>query len=305
MNAIDIWIVDAFAGTPLAGNPAGVVLSCEGLDVTTFRKIAFEAGFSDSAFVSPGAAPGEFRLRFFSPYREVDVSGHGTVAAFWLLAEQGRLDLSEGENAFTVETNVAKLPVFVDARGGKPVRVMMGQIAPVFETPKVNNDKLAALLGVGRNHIAGDLPVEIVSTGLRTLHIPIDDLGTVSELKPLMRGLVDLSTRHDVMLIQVFTRQAKDPGAQVHCRVFAPALGVEEDPVSGMPAGSLAAHLARHGALAPDEQGRSHLVVEQGEEMGRPGKVEVEMRREGKEIAEIRIGGTAVVALEGRLRIAP
>jgi trans-2,3-dihydro-3-hydroxyanthranilate isomerase len=301
MKTTDIWIVDAFADAPLVGNPAGVVLTCDGLDEATFRRIAFEVGFSDSVFVCAGADSGHARLRFFSPYREVDLSGHGTVAAYWLLAEEGRIPIVDGENVFDAETNVAKLKVRVTSSGGKPSRVMVTFPGPKFEDVKVNLDKLSALFGVGRTRISEDLPVSIVEAGMRTLHIPLADLAVFAEIKPLMRGIHDLCTRHDVKLIQVFTRQAHRKDAQVHCRVYAPFLGIEEDPVSGISAASLGAYLARHNGLTADETGWSRLKLEQGEEMGRPGLVDVEVAHKGREVTEIRAGGAAVVALKGKL----
>ncbi len=305
MTPIDVFIVDAFAETPLLGNPAGVVLDARGLSEATMRRIAFEVGFSDSAFVLPGGEGADHHLRFFSPHREVELSGHCIVATYWLLATEGRIAVPDGASRFVARTSAGLFPVTVEATAGRVRRVMMEQSRPTFERPRLNVDKLAALLGVGRTMIADDLPVEIVSTGLRTLHVPLAGLNACAELKPLLRGLADLAARHDVRLVQVFAREARQPGVHVHCRVFAPTLGIDEDPVTGTSAGSLGAYLTRHRAAPPPEAGITFIVVEQGEEIGRPGTVEVEVEGEGDAIRCVRAGGRAVLALRGKLEIAP
>jgi trans-2,3-dihydro-3-hydroxyanthranilate isomerase len=97
--------------------------------------------------------------------------------------------------------------------------------------------------------------------------------------------------------------EARDPDADAHCRVFGPAVGVEEDPVTGTAAGALGAYIVRHGLMAEDKEGVTRIVVEQGEEIHRPGLVEVEVERDDEEFVGIRVGGRATVSLKGSLRI--
>jgi PhzF family phenazine biosynthesis protein len=281
MTELDIWLVDAFTEEPLRGNAAGVILDAEGLSDEDCHRISAEVGASESAFVFPGKEEGaDFHVRFFTPTQEVDLCGHATVAAFWAMATEGRIPLEEGPNRLVMQTAIGNLPVWVDTRGGKPERVRMGQRVPRFETPEINADKLAAILGVGRKQVLEDQPVEIVSTGLRSLHIPLAGLSGFGELRPLRRSLIDLSTNLDVGTIQVFCLEAEGEGVQAHCRVFAPALGIEEDPVTGTAAGALGTYIVRHGLLPEGKDGITHIKVEQGLEMGRPGIVEVEVERD-------------------------
>jgi trans-2,3-dihydro-3-hydroxyanthranilate isomerase len=304
MTEIDIWLVDAFTDTPLTGNAAGVVLDAKDLTEVDLRRIAGEIGVSETAFVLPPTNEGaDFRLRFFTPTQEIDLCGHATIAAFWALAGKGRLALEDGSTRFVQETNVGNLPVWIEADRAGPKKVMMGQKIPRFETPEVNLDKIAALLGTGRKQMNEDLPVEVVSTGLRSLHIPVAGLAGFPEMKVLRRGLLDLSTTHDVTSVQIFTLEAQAEDADVHCRVFAPAVGVEEDPVTGTAAGALGAYLVRHGVFPEGKDGITRIVVEQGAEIGRPGRVDVEVERDDEEFVGVRAGGRAVLTLEGRLRI--
>ena len=304
MTTIDILLVDAFTDTPLTGNAAGVVLDAEGIDEGSYCRIAAEIGVSETAFVlPPGNEGADRRLRFFTPTQEIDLCGHATVGAFWALAERGKLDLEDGTNRLVMETNLGNLPVWIDMKSGKPTRVMMGQKLPRFETPEVNLDKIAALLGSGRKTLSEDLPVEVVSTGLRSLHIPMSGLSAFAELKVLRRGLIDLSHTHDVSTVQVFALETSSPDADVHCRVFAPAVGVDEDPVTGTAAGALGAYLVRHGAFPEGKDGRTRIVIEQGLEIGRPGQVVVEVERDEGEFVDVRAGGVAILTLEGTLRV--
>jgi len=306
MSEIEILFVDAFTDRPLAGNLAGVVPDAAGLGDETCRRIAAEVGASETAFVLPTESEGaDFRVRFFTPTQEVDLCGHATIGTFWALAEEGRIALADGSNRVVQETSVGNLPVWVEARGGQPVRVLMGQRPPRFEAHEVSLDKMAALFGIGRKQLTEDAPVEIVSTGLRSLHIPVAGISCFPEMKVLQRGLIELSNALDVTTIQVFTLETNRPEAQVHCRVFAPSVGVVEDPVTGTAAGALGAYLVRHGLLPEGKDGVTTLIVEQGDEIGRPGLMDVRVERDDEEFVGVRVGGKAVVSLRGTLKVDP
>jgi PhzF family phenazine biosynthesis protein len=299
-----LWLVDAFTEEPLTGNPAGVVLDAESIDEALYGRIAAEIGCSETAFVLPSENEGaDFRVRFFSRTQEVDLCGHATLAAFWTLAEEGRISLEEGENRIVQETAVGNLPVWVEMKDGLPVDVWLGQKLPRFETPELSLDKLAALFGIGRKNLSEDLPVEIVSTGLRSLHIPMAGLACFSEVKALSRSLLELSNTHEVATIQIFAMETADERADAHCRVFAPAVGIAEDPVTGTASGALGAYLVRHGVRPEGKDGITRFVVEQGEEIGRPGFVSVEIQRDDEEFVGVRAGGRAVTSLKGMLRV--
>ena len=304
MNEIGVWIVDAFTDRPLTGNPAGVVLDSEGLDDQDCLRIASELAVSETAFVHPPTGEGaDWCVRFFTPSREVDLCGHATVGAFWVLAKMGRLKLNEARVRTVQETKAGNLPVWILCEAGEPVSVMMGQRLPRFEVPELNPDKLAAMFGIGRKHIMEDLQPEVVNTGLRSLHIPLTGLASFKDLKPLRRGLLDLSASLGVETIQLFTLETEREAVTAHCRVFAPALGIEEDPVTGTAAGALGAYLVRHGLLPEGKDGITHLTVEQGAEVNRPGLVVVEIERDEGEFKGVRVGGRAVISLEGKLRL--
>ncbi len=304
MSAIDILLVDAFTDTPLAGNAATVVLEAGGLSDDQCRRISAEIGTSEAAFLFPPESEGaDHRLRFFTPTQEIDLCGHATVAAFWALAETGVVELSGEPRRLVQQTNVGDLPVWIEGSAGGPERVWMGQKLPRFETPEVSVDKLAALFGIGRKQVREDLPVEIVSTGLRSLHVPVAGLASFPEMRLLRRGLVELSNSLDVQTIQVFALEGSTPDVQVHCRVFAPAVGIDEDPVTGTAAGALGAYVVRHGLLPQGKDGITRFAIEQGAEIGRPGRIEVEVTRDEEEFVRVRVGGRAVVTLTGSLRI--
>jgi trans-2,3-dihydro-3-hydroxyanthranilate isomerase len=304
VTEIELWLVDAFTDTPLRGNPAAVVPDATGLDEDQCRQVASEVGVSETAFVFPEAGEGaDFRLRFFTPTQEVDLCGHATVGAFWALAVSGGIDLEEGANRFVQETNVGNLPVWIHASGGEPERVMMGQKLPRFETPELSRDKMAALFGIGRKQVKEDLPVEIVSTGMRSIHIPVAGLASFPEVKILRKGVAELSHTHGASTVQLFAMEARHADADAHCRVFAPAVGVDEDPVTGTAAGALGAYIVRHGLKPEGKDGVTRILVEQGEEINRTGLVEVVVERDDEEFVGIRVGGRATVSLRGSLRI--
>ena len=180
---------------------------------------------------------------------------------------------------------------------------MMGQKLPRFEAPEVNLDKIAAVFGLGRKQLSEEMPVEIVSTGARCLHIPVVGISGFAEIRTHLRGILDICQSLDVAMVQLFTLEANHADADAHCRVFAPAVGINEDPVTGTAAGSLGAYVVRHGYAAEDKDGLTRLLVEQGEEVRRPGLMEVEVERDEGEFVRVRVGGPAVVSLTGTLRL--
>lgn len=309
-------IVDAFTAEPLAGNPAGVVPDAAGLSDEEMQRLAREVNASETAFVLPpsgegapagvgaGASAGaregaDFRLRFFTPRREVDLCGHATVAAFHVLAEEGRLHRPPGSATVLVrqETRAGILPVEVRFDGECVAAVMMGQSQPRFRPFPGDPAEVARILGVDRAAIADDpsdngLAMVLAYTGLWHLLVPIRNLVLLGELRPDQSRLAALNTGLGADTTHVFTLETLAPDATAHARSFAPALGVNEDPQTGTASGALGAYLVARGK-APAGQ---RLVMEQGHEMGRPGQVWVEV---DPGLAGVRAGGPAVVVARG------
>jgi PhzF family phenazine biosynthesis protein len=303
MRTAKIALVDAFTDIPMHGNPAGVVLDATGLDETVRLRMAREIGASETVFVEElSDDPTRFRTRFYTPTAEVDLCGHATIAAFHHMAERGIVKLGKQSLKLTQDTRAGALGVELQPREGTTPMVVMDQNKPTFETPDVSLDKLAAMFGIGKAQVDDRHPIQIVSTGIRSLHIPLKAISHFPDLKPLRKKIVDLSRDLDLSTVQLFTMETESADAHAHARVFAPAVGVDEDPVTGTAGGALGAYLVHNRMMTPTE-GRLRLVIEQGAEIDRHGLISVEVVLDEAEITAIRAGGSAVTVYQGELRI--
>lgn len=319
---VSVLQVDAFTRQPFAGNPAGVVLDAAGLSDGEMQEIAREINVSETAFLLPPAVGGDFRLRYFTPGQEVDLCGHATVATFFALAATGRLRPGGEAAALStvrVETRAGLLPVEVRWAAGRPDMVVMTQAQPRFRPCAADLAEVAACLGVPLSAIdGGAVPVGIAYTGLWHLLVPVRDLAAVQGMAPDLPRLARLNEAIAVHSTHVFSFETVQPGATLHARSFAPAIGIAEDPQTGTASGALGAYLVARGAMgvvpgaAPAGLGGTiRLEMEQGHELGRPGLIAVEVELAGAgavpavqgepPIAAVRVGGPAVIVLKGEM----
>lgn len=287
-------LVDAFTSEPLAGNGAGVVPDADGLNAEQMRAIARELAQSETAFLLP-SGEADRRVRYFTPETELDVCGHATIASHAFLHEDGRIDAE----TYTLETNVGVLDIEID--GGT---VWMTQNPPEIREVDVGYDEAAAALGLRETALSGmreDLPIARATTGLPFLMFPVEYLSDLSDMEPDMGAIADLSEEHDCAGVFVFSFDTLESESTLHARMFAPGAGVPEDPVTGTASGACGAYLDRFGAFDPTP---AEMVFEQGFFVDRGGLARV---RASGATAEgiVQVGGEAVVALDGELRVPP
>ncbi len=285
MRKIIVATWNAFARTKRGGNPAGVVLDAEGLAETFLQKVAARAGLSETAFVQKSAAA-DFKIRFFTPAAEVDLCGHATIAAFSLLFGLRRIPPGQHRQ----ETKAGILGVEVQTDG----TVFMEQTLPVFESG-IDRGEVAGSLGIGLDSLAPDMPVQIVSTGLRDIIVPVVSLRALSSLRPDLERIAEISRKHGAVGYHAFSMETK-PMSTAHCRNFAPLYGIPEEAATGTSSGALACYLFKHGKVT-EEQARK-LVFEQGEVLKRPSEILVRLEIGNNEIVRVQVGGKATAAGE-------
>lgn len=294
-----IYQVDAFTTEKLSGNPAGVVPDARGLSDEEMRRIARELNNSETAFLFPGV-PGEYdvHIRFFTPTREVPICGHGTVASHVVRAMELGLD-----RARVVQKSGAGLfSVDVDRDGGG-YQVTMSQGKAEFGEPLTPGQarRLCRALGLAPDDLRPDCPLRAASTGASKVMVGIREAAKLHALAPDMEALKALSGEVGSNGYHVFTlHPGQDP--LVHARMFAPANGNNEDPVTGTANGPLGAYLVRFG-LIPAQGQKVRFTAMQGEAMGRPGSMEVRVALEDGAPGEIQIIGRAVVAFSTQLEL--
>jgi len=303
LKTVDIFQVDAFTDKPFCGNPAGVVPDANSLTEHEMQLIAREMNLSETAFVlEPTAPEADFRVRFFTPTDEVDLCGHATIATFHLLAEFDKFDLAPGINVFKQETAAGILPVEVHTdRMGNVTRVMMHQVLPQIISTIDNEESIADMLGTESLNIQ-DAPgdVQIVSTGLPDLIVPIYDRESLDDLEPDMEDLRSWCRRHDVIGVHAFCFAPcdDDTSITVYCRDFAPVVGIPEESATGTANGALGAYLVLN-ELVPIETPTTYIFAAQGHKLDRPSVIWVEVETDGKAISAVKVGGTAVTVFRG------
>ena len=253
-------VVDVFTETPLAGNQLAVFTDAREIPEAQLQPLARELNYSETTFVYPPAADGHVRMRIFTPGGEVPFAGHPTLGTAFVLAAP--LQLGE----IRIETG----------RGIVPVRVE--RFAEARE--------LEAVLGA-----ESQLPVELYDNGIRHVYLALDSAGEVAALRPDHRRLADFGE----IAVNCFARD----GSRWKTRMFAPALGVPEDPATGSAAGPLALHLARHDRISFGQE----IEIVQGEEVGRPSTLYARVDGTSGEVERIEVGGAAVVVARGEFQL--
>lgn len=295
--------VDVFTDRPFAGNPLCVVPQATGLSSEQMQAIAREMNLSETTFVLPPTDPqATYWMRIFTPAKEIPFAGHPSIGTAHVMARSGRFRLGEPVTRVFQQVGIGTLPLDIEVAGGTPGRVIMTQGTPRFGPVIRDLDPVANALGLDPMILArAKLLIQVVSTGLEHLMVPLPDLETIRALRPNLAALDVVLRKCSALGCFVFTLATGSSDALAHARMFAPGAGIIEDPATGSAAGPLGAYLAAHGVL-PRE--RSSFVIEQGIEMGRPSRIWVEVGRDGSGApVAIRVGGNSVPVIAGTIQV--
>lgn len=269
MRKLSYTVVDVFTDEALSGNPLAVFTNAAGVEPDVMQRLARELNLSETAFVLPAARGATAQVRIFTPRRELPFAGHPLIGTAYVLARSAPIGVAR------LLTGVGPVDVEVERDAGFVRRCVMTQPEPRFG-PGPDPDALAAVLGVPA---AGE--VVTADNGLRSVLVPVERLGALEP--PTARAAAGLG-------VTAICAYAAPAGATVRCRVFLPDAGVPEDPATGSTAGPLGVHLLRRG-LVP----AGPLEVHQGEDMGRPSLIEVEVAANRPP----RVGGSCVPVARG------
>jgi trans-2,3-dihydro-3-hydroxyanthranilate isomerase len=243
------------------------------------------------------------RLRIFTPTQELPFAGHPVLGTFYVLAQLGLVAATDGITRVMQECNIGLFPVELHAQDGELTRVVMTQPKPEFLGPVDDMEdvyKIAGSLGLPKHAVADmKLPIEVVSTGLPVLIVPVRSLTAVRSIQPDASAIMDVCNRFGANGIMVFTTVTVEPSATVHARMFAPSIGILEDPATGSASGALGAYLVQNGVVevAPT----TDIVVEQGYEIERPSQILVRIESDDDIIKTVKVGGECVMVVEGTL----
>ncbi|HSE24386.1 MAG TPA: PhzF family phenazine biosynthesis protein [Pyrinomonadaceae bacterium] len=313
---LDVFTSNAFQGNPLAVFPDGDHITDEQMG-----KIAREMNLSETVFVqtptdaktrrnaNPEAPAPEVlrRLRIFTPMREIPFAGHPIVGTWNALAREGLVAPPEGGNGWTRiyhEVQIGILPVDIEFRNGQPSQVVMTQGDFNVLVEVKDQDKRAAIaraIGLGPEDL-DDFPIQGITTGLSCLAVPIKSIKRLQQCRIDATRLADIYQGLGTTGCLAFSRETLESGSSTHARFFAPADNIPEDPATGSACGALGAYLIHHNALKlKPEEGRYKFVIEQGDFINRPSRINLNVKGTAGKVEEVRVGGPSVVVAKGEV----
>ena len=214
-----------------------------------------------------------------------------------------RLELREPVTRVLQECNLGLFPVELHARNGTILKVVMSQPKPQFLDVVDNRDDLfsiAKALGVAKQQITDTKrPVQVVSTGLPVMIVPMRTLTAVRSIIPDVSAIAALCQQYGANGMMVYSTMTVEQQATVHTRMFAPLIGIIEDPATGSASGALGAYLVQNGVVEVGPM--TEIVAEQGYEIERPSRILIQVESEDDAIQEVKVGGQAVMVVEGTL----
>lgn len=298
---------DVFTDRLHGGNPLAVIPDASGLSEDQMLAIAREFNYSESVFVfPPESRENTRRVRIYTPDRELPFAGHPTVGCAFVLASIGAVPINGDETRIVLEEGVGPIAVTIRSSNGKPVFAQLTTAKlPEINDPPPPPETLCEILSLEPSHIVADdmIEPEAVSAGIPFLFIPLK--------KPEMLSWVKVDTLkweqalRNYWAPEMFVYSTEDwanifEGGYIRARMFAPGMGIGEDPATGSACAALAGFLALR---SEKRDGTLRWSVDQGVEMGRPSRIELEVDLKRGQLAAIRVGGASVLVSSGTLHI--
>jgi trans-2,3-dihydro-3-hydroxyanthranilate isomerase len=299
MTSFEYYTTDVFTDSRFGGNPLAVFPDASGLDPALMQRIAREFNFSETTFVLPPADPKHTRrVRIFNPTSEMPFAGHPTVGTAFVLAHIGDVALTGEETTIVLEEGVGPVPVTI--RNMTPnagfAQFSVAQL-PEIGPPPPSQDDLARCLGLDATELDVEgFDPEGVSCGARFLFVAVRDRKALARARPRLDAWEEVLAAYWTSKVFVFCSDPELEDSQYRARMFAPTIGIPEDPATGSACASFAGYLASRDA---HRDGTLRWRVEQGFEMGRPSLLDIEADKRGGTIEAIRVGGNSVVVSRG------
>jgi PhzF family phenazine biosynthesis protein len=279
--SLEVNILHAFTNGETGGNPAGVVVNKELLSSKQMQQIAAKVGCSETAFVLGSSnSETDYRIHYFTPNDEVDICGHATIAAFSLMLSK---DIVK-EGSYSFECRAGILNVEINGLG----EVFLEQLPPAYYEID-SKDEILNSLHITSANLDDRLPIEIVSTGLKDILVPIKDLHTLNTIKPDLPQVMALCRKYNTVGYHLFTLEA-ERGLTAICRNFAPLYGIDEESATGTSMGALTCYLYKNNLLPLEEK---VYMFEQGHALKQVSKLKTLLDVSSDGDLLVRVGGSA------------
>ncbi|MGM0920561.1 MAG: PhzF family phenazine biosynthesis isomerase [Bacillota bacterium] len=286
MPKVSVKHIDAFSSIPEKGNPAGVVLNGEDYTEEQMLAIAEKVGFNETAFVVSSDVA-DFRIRYFTPGHEMNLCGHATMGTVYALRMNGLLEQSH----FTIETNAGVLPIHIHNENNQ-LLITMQHAKPQFQSFSGSKSDLAASIGLREEDLHSKYPIVYGCTGIWTLIVPIKELASFDKMNPVTENFPSVLKEMPKASLHPICFEVRDDENDMHARHFSsPYSGTIEDAVTGTASGVMGAYYKTF--VNKDTRLPTTLIVEQGHEINKDGRVYVHVKGEQDQL-DISISGTAV-----------
>jgi trans-2,3-dihydro-3-hydroxyanthranilate isomerase len=301
MSTFQFFTADVFTSTRFGGNQLAVFPNAKELAPDLMSHIAREFNFSETTFVLPPSDPKHTRrVRIFTPGGELPFAGHPTVGTAFVLATIGDIKLSGDETRIVLEEGVGPVPVTVRARNGKAdfAQLSVAQL-PEFGPPAPSPADLARCLGLDAGDIlSGEFSPEAASCGVPFLFVPVKDRKTLGRIRVRLDDFERVLGSYWTSKVFIFCKDPELRDSDYRARMFAPMIGVPEDPATGSACVAFGGYLAKRDKRT---DGTLKWIVEQGFEMGRPSLLEVEVDKRAGATTAARVGGNSVLVTKGEI----
>jgi len=300
MKKLITYQIDSFTKEKFKGNPAGVVVNADGLNDYQMQQIARELNNSETAFLfHSDSADCDGVIRYFTPNTEVPICGHATIAAMYAKAIEEKLDSC----ILRFKTKIGILP-FEIIKENEDYQILMTQgnfeLSDIFDT--TITQKMITALGLQKSDLDERCPIQIASTGHSKVMIGIKSREKLNTLSPSYNDLAQLSKEINCNGYFVFTFDSNDQDILTYGRMFAPAIGINEDPVTGNANGPLGGYLVQNN-LVNFKNNEFEFNGKQGEKIDRLGVIKVKVSIEDNKPTLIQIKGDAVIVFRAEIEI--
>jgi len=273
-KTIKFQLLDVFTSEPFGGNPLAIFDNADGLSAEQMLKIAKELNLSETVFLNKANTKADVKMRIFTPGMELPTAGHPTIGtAFYLLKEKGINP--KAANELLLEQNIGDLKVHYEKKGGEVSKILMEQPLPKFEQTFKDKKLVASLLSIEEYEIEEDFPCRIVNCGNPFLIVPIRTLISVQKLKLNNELFSEILEEIFITGVMAFTMETISQDHITHSRMFAPHIGVAEDPATGSAHGPLACYLHNYNIANLSELS----IGEQGYELDRPSQIKMKIEQ--------------------------
>jgi trans-2,3-dihydro-3-hydroxyanthranilate isomerase len=291
---VNFYIVDVFAESKYAGNQLAVFCGAGVADLSDSEmlQIAREINYSETTFIrSPVMQNGGYDVRIFTPKKELPFAGHPTLGTAFVLQQE---IVREKVDRIILNLAVGQIPVTFNYRHESPDVLWMQQNSPTFDL-NLSAETLASVLNLEVSEIDSRFPIQEVSTGIPFIIVPLKTLASLKKARVNLDKYFELVNTTEAQEILIFCPETYSEINDLNVRVFAPSLGIPEDPATGSASGCLAGYLVEHSYFGKDSV---DLKVEQGYEIDRPSLLLLQSQKIEGKIAVL-VGGKVVMVAKG------